>query len=139
MIFKNIHVLTKQDLSVSTGNHEPRLDTSFEQHVSNINEQLLTAYVTINNNKFVYQSFVCFSNFPFIIVGVSSNPKDVSPRIQHCFLHEITINPPTQEQRTQIIKGLTLNYPISRGEYINIIIIIISIIIIIINPSSYRH
>ena len=48
MVLKEIHVLTKQDSSVSSGTHEPRLDVAFEQHVANLNEQLMTSYVNVN-------------------------------------------------------------------------------------------
>lgn len=50
------------------------------------------------------------SNFPVLVVGVTSRLEDVPGHVLSCFLHQLEVSPPTQSQRLEILKSLSRQY-----------------------------
>lgn len=46
-------------------------------------------------------------------MGLTTNVRYVSSRIQQCFLHEMLLTPPTLDQRLSMIRGLSRHIPVS--------------------------
>ncbi|CAG5127053.1 unnamed protein product [Candidula unifasciata] len=51
--------------------------------------------------------------FPVIVVATTSSPSNVSDDMLPCFLHEVTIEAPTEQDRADIIHGLLESYAVS--------------------------
>ncbi|BFZ12137.1 hypothetical protein BsWGS_15176 [Bradybaena similaris] len=51
--------------------------------------------------------------FPVVVVATTSLPNSVSDDLLPCFLHEVTIEAPTEQDRAEIIHGLLESYPVS--------------------------
>ncbi|KAG8546290.1 hypothetical protein GDO81_019309 [Engystomops pustulosus] len=51
---------------------------------------------------------------PFLVVATTSRSQEVPLDLQSCFLHEVSLNPPTEEQRLSILTVLTAPLPLSR-------------------------
>lgn len=50
------------------------------------------------------------SQFPVLVVGVTSEFYSVPSRIQACFLHQIEMTPPNEPQRCAMLAALGLEY-----------------------------
>ncbi|KAM4770752.1 peroxisome biogenesis factor 6 [Rhinophrynus dorsalis] len=55
-----------------------------------------------------------YRDLPLLIVATSSCPQDIPLDIQTCFLHEVSLHPPTEEQRSAMLSVLTMSLPLSR-------------------------
>ncbi|KAM4041685.1 peroxisome biogenesis factor 6 [Anomaloglossus baeobatrachus] len=51
---------------------------------------------------------------PFLVVATTSQVQDVPLDLQSCFLHEVSMNTPTEEQRLSLLTVLTAPLPFSR-------------------------
>jgi len=51
-----------------------------------------------------------------MVVGVTSRPDRLIQRISGCFIHEVTMVTPNQEQRVQIMEGLCKGMSLAKGE-----------------------
>lgn len=58
-------------------------------------------------------SFNRSSDFPIIVVGMTSKVADVPSRVQSCFLHELELLPPNQTQRLHMLTSLSHSYHLS--------------------------
>ncbi|XP_044129953.1 peroxisome biogenesis factor 6 [Bufo gargarizans] len=50
---------------------------------------------------------------PFLVVATTSRAQEVPLDLQSCFLHEVSVNPPTEEQRLSLLTVLTAPLPLS--------------------------
>ena len=50
------------------------------------------------------------SQFPVLVVGMTSELNSVAARIQACFLHQLKMTPPTETQRQAMLSALSLEY-----------------------------
>ncbi|XP_073415094.1 peroxisome biogenesis factor 6 isoform X1 [Dendrobates tinctorius] len=51
---------------------------------------------------------------PFLVVATTSRAQEVPLDLQSCFLHEVCLNVPTEEQRLSLLTVLTAPLPLSR-------------------------
>ncbi|XP_073527756.1 peroxisome biogenesis factor 6 isoform X2 [Phyllobates terribilis] len=51
---------------------------------------------------------------PFLVVATTSRAQEVPLDLQSCFLHEVCLNAPTEEQRLSLLTVLTAPLPLSR-------------------------
>ena len=57
--------------------------------------------------------FNCTDLFPIIVVGLTSKHTEVPSRVQACFLQQLELQPPGQEQRLSMLKSLSKSYYLS--------------------------
>ncbi|KAM4694030.1 peroxisome biogenesis factor 6 [Discoglossus pictus] len=53
-------------------------------------------------------------DLPLLIIATSSCPRDIPVDVQTCFLHEISLDPPSEEQRFSLLTALTSSVPLGR-------------------------
>ena len=71
---------------------EPRISGLFEAYMSEVDK------------------FNSANNFPVLVVGVTSKPQDVPGRVQSCFLHQLEVSGPSQAQRLDMLRALSVPY-----------------------------
>nr|DBA27424.1 TPA: hypothetical protein GDO54_011577 [Pyxicephalus adspersus] len=55
-----------------------------------------------------------FRDWPMIVVATSSHPGDISLDLQSCFIHEISLQVPSEDQRLSMLTALTAPLILSR-------------------------
>ncbi|KAG9472807.1 hypothetical protein GDO78_016752, partial [Eleutherodactylus coqui] len=53
-------------------------------------------------------------DLPFLVVATTSRVQEVPVDLQSCFLHEVSLSAPTEEQRLSLLTALTSPLPLSR-------------------------
>uniref|UniRef100_A0A803JR67 Peroxisomal ATPase PEX6 n=1 Tax=Xenopus tropicalis TaxID=8364 RepID=A0A803JR67_XENTR len=53
-------------------------------------------------------------DLPVLVVATTSSPKEIPLDIQTCFLNEVSLEPPTEEQRLSLLAALTAPLPLGR-------------------------
>lgn len=74
---------------------EPRVSSLFESYMTQVNE------------------FNRSSDFPALVVGLTSRSEEIPGRVQSCFLHHLQVSAPTQGQRSAMLKSLSKSYHLS--------------------------
>ena len=82
LLLRNIHALGKD----REGNDdEPRIAITMQDSISNLSNH---------------------SDWPVVTIATSSSPKDISPDMFSCFLHEVAIDTPSEEERCDMLMSV---------------------------------
>ena len=100
-----------------TSQPDPRIAQTFEKLVKRVITWNMNGYVCCLGNYTLH--YYCYSNMPIMVVGVTSQPDRLLQRISGCFIHEVAMTTPNQEQRVQIMKGLCKGMSLAKGELVS--------------------
>ena len=53
-----------------------------------------------------------------MVIGVTSWPNRLLQRISGCFIHEVAMTTPDQDQRIKIMEGLSKGMSLAKGEWV---------------------